>query len=57
MLSSGMLIGGVWFALALSAKTLAEPTGHIGARIAQVISFIAMALVILPYFFPAAVGP
>ncbi|MCA9253973.1 MAG: hypothetical protein KDA54_22825 [Phycisphaerales bacterium] len=57
MLSSGMLIGGVWFALALSAKTLAGPTGHIGARIAQVISFIAMALVILPYFFPAAVGP
>ncbi|GJM24483.1 MAG: hypothetical protein DHS20C16_08980 [Phycisphaerae bacterium] len=56
MLSSGMLIGGVWFALSLSAKTLAGATGHLGARVAQVISFVAMALVILPYLIPSVFG-
>ncbi len=51
-----MLIGGVWFGFTLAGKTLAGTTGHLGARVAQIICFIAMGLVIVPYIAPNLFG-
>ncbi len=51
-----MIVGGVWFGLTLAGKTLAGTTGHFGARVAQIISFVAMALVIFPYLVPSVFG-
>jgi len=50
MLSSGMLIGGVWVGLTYSSKILAGSSGRFGARVAQAIIFGAMGLFLLPYF-------